>query len=847
MTDSITFLETYGGLKLAKTWQSDGTISSYDKAKNYKVTVKPIESIHDIARLVTKASTLPKYGVIRGTPKEGIDLAHSPKDGEHFDDLPHNWVMFDGDEWTPPEGVDPLSEKAISLWVEQFLPPEFDGINYFWQHSGSAGHPSKAGKLRVHVWFWNKTAYTSAQWRAWADGLDSPAFDISVFQAVQHHFIANPVFEEGQTDPVSQRSGIATGWLELDESDFVIPEVTIMRQKSTSIKNGKFELVDPSKKKGLIGAFHRAYTVEEVLDTFLPGEFEWVTDTRLTWNLSGSGISEGAYVTPDRMHMGKSHGNSDPLKCKLANLWDLVRVHKFGHLDEGLDDFELFDVSSAPSNAAMIALVKADERVMAEVELDNQENLAIAVREAPDKLTSLKTQIDASIDIFGLEALSKTIAVDRAVTDTMRVVLEGVVQDKATSLNGGRKVPIAAVREWLAQPVSDGGFADIGENGALVTIDNVVTVLTEIGATVRYNSMTKEDEIILPGHLFSVDNYSSASLGILFSECVRLGIPANTGLIKNYLTAIADRNLYNPVSTWITSKPWDGVSRLNAMWNTLKVADDKIEIRDMLMKRWFVSAVAHAVESDGIASQGMLVLAGDQGLGKSRWVMSLAPKGFVREGFTLDTKDKDSIFQAVTTWITELAEIDSTFSRQDISSIKAFSTKQWDVLRKPFAPTPSKFARKTGFIGTVNDEEYLYDETGARRFWTIHVFHVDHNHSIDMQQLWAEIYEMYKAGEPYFLSEDELSRLNGHNLMFTAQDSVTQAITMTLNWESDREEWIWSTATDIATRIGIVKPNRAELVKVARTVRNLNGKMGRIGSGHVKLLLVPKTSVGEEF
>lgn len=463
-------------------------------------------------------------------------------------------------------------------------------------------------------------------------------------------------------------------------------------------------------------------------------------------------------------------------------------------------------------------------------------------QQQPSTLDVYRARIAAATDVFALEAIGTEAAQDRAVTETIRALLEQAMHDRSGELNGNRRLPVATVRGWLTPAAGSGGFPDMGENGPLCTIDNVEQVLASMRATVRYNVMTKEDEVLIPGQSFTVDNFFTASLGTVFSECVRQGLPANTSLIKTYINVISDRNQYNPVLTWIQSKPWDGVSRVQALCNTLKVAPGKETMRDMVLRKWLLTAVAAAALPEGVAAQGLLVLTGPQYKGKSRWVMRLAPDGYVKEGFTLDVKDKDLVKQALSSWITELGEVDATFKKSDISALKAFVTKQQDVLRKPFAPAESRFARKTVFVGTVNDEEYLHDPTGNRRFWTVEILDVDHNHSIDMQQLWAEMLVAFEQGEQFWMTREEMERLNDHNLDFTAQDSINQRLLTELDWGSSRETWAWQTATEIALKIGYERPTKADLNRIASTVKGQNGGERRRGHGGVKLLLAPVTN-----
>ena len=88
---------------------------------------------------------------------------------------------------------------------------------------------------------------------------------------------------------------------------------------------------------------------------------------------------------------------------------------------------------------------------------------------------------------------------------------------------------------------------------------------------------------------------------------------------------------------WIDSKPWDGTSRLEAFMDTLVTVESKKQ-KEILLKKWLISCVAAAYEENGVELEGILVLQGAQGLGKTLWFKRLCDyeKGWLLEGATLN-------------------------------------------------------------------------------------------------------------------------------------------------------------------------------------------------------------------
>lgn len=124
------------------------------------------------------------------------------------------------------------------------------------------------------------------------------------------------------------------------------------------------KLQDPTTKDGLIGLFCRAYTIPDVIDTYLSDVYEEGLNGRYTYLLGTT--SNGAVLFEDEKFLHSFHG-SDPAMGRSYNSFDLVRIHLFGHLDEGHKDIKGV---TRPSMQAMLALVSKDERVL---ELQDEE------------------------------------------------------------------------------------------------------------------------------------------------------------------------------------------------------------------------------------------------------------------------------------------------------------------------------------------------------------------------------------------------------------------------------------------------------------------------------------------
>ena len=119
---------------------------------------------------------------------------------------------------------------------------------------------------------------------------------------------------------------------------------------------------DPEGKTGIVGAFCRVYGIEAAMDKFLPGVYESAGEGRYTF---AAGSTAGGAVLYDNGKFLYSHHATDPCGGQLVNAWDMVRLHKFG----GLDDEAKPGTKgiSLPSFKAMAELAQSDEAVSDEL------------------------------------------------------------------------------------------------------------------------------------------------------------------------------------------------------------------------------------------------------------------------------------------------------------------------------------------------------------------------------------------------------------------------------------------------------------------------------------------------
>lgn len=382
----------------------------------------------------------------------------------------------------------------------------------------------------------------------------------------------------------------------------------------------------------------------------------------------------------------------------------------------------------------------------------------------------------------------------------------------------------------------------IGKRGRILPcMENFRAMFDRVGITCRYNVISKEPEIVIPGVTPQKDNQLNVALTHIGSYAERFGIGSAQAM--KFTLAIADENPFNPAALWILSQPWDGVDRLPQFLDSVQTDPESADMKDMLILKWCLSAIAALTQPDGISAHGVLVFQGKQGLGKTHWFKKLVPidMGLSQDGMMLNLSDKDSVSQVCSKWLVELGELESTFKKSDISQLKAFITRQTDIIRMPYDPKPSTFPRRTIFFASVNQVDFLHDETGSRRFWAIKCTGVNWNHGLDMQQVWRQIYEtMYLKGVPWILTAEQQAMLDSSNQHFESIDPLAEIASEYFNWDADQDAWSWKSITAIAEDMLQRTPTKGEVSRVKASIERLNGGKSKIIRGKKLFFIAPK-------
>jgi len=229
--------------------------------------------------------------------------------------------------------------------------------------------------------------------------------------------------------------------------------------------------------------------------------------------------------------------------------------------------------------------------------------------------------------------------------------------------------------------------------------------------------------------------------------------------VMQAVEAIAKENPYHPSKEYLQLGPtWDGTDYMLLLLKAIGGIKDTAglagEALDWVMKtnalalsqltKTLVGAVARTMDP-GCQMDTMLVLKSKQGTKKSSLFRAIAPaRRFSSAHFDFGSKDSRITFMQNT--LIEVAEL-SSMQRKDIGLVKAEITERSDDFRQPYARSMTKNPRWCIMVGSTNDDTFLKDQTGSRRFWVIVVLD-DHKTDIPyvesiIPQVWAQALFLY--------------------------------------------------------------------------------------------------------
>ncbi|HFS8091012.1 TPA: VapE domain-containing protein [Enterobacter hormaechei] len=218
--------------------------------------------------------------------------------------------------------------------------------------------------------------------------------------------------------------------------------------------------------------------------------------------------------------------------------------------------------------------------------------------------------------------------------------------------------------------------------------------------------------------------------------------PVGRELIRDVVLLAADEQPFDSATTWLNGLEWDGVPRIETFYHTHFGTADTPYTRAVSMYMW--TALAGRVLEPGVKADMVPILVGPQGCGKSSGVEALSPDPAFFTEISFAEKDDDLARKMRGRLVAEIGELRG-LNTKELESIKAFVTRTHENWIPKYREFATQFPRRLVFVGTTNEDEFLADKTGNRRWLPVEVSKVDVKAiKTDLLLLWAEARETFK-------------------------------------------------------------------------------------------------------
>lgn len=496
---------------------------------------------------------------------------------------------------------------------------------------------------------------------------------------------------------------------------------------------------DPEDKKGIVGTFCRAYGIESAIETFLSDVYEPAGDGRYTYKLGST--SAGLIIYDDKF--AYSHHGTDPAGGRLCNAFDLVRIHKYGHLDTGKEKSD----QDKASFKAMEEFATKDNAVKHQI--------------ADEKFAEAKFDFAAD--------LPEDTEADDTWIEQLEANTKGEYNNSATNIN-----LIVQNDKYL--------------KGAFKL--NMFDAKRYILRSVPWRKIEAE-EPMRDVDYSGVRNYIECVYGIVSSQ-----------KIDDALALDVEKHSFHPIQEYLNSLKWDEVPRVDTLLIDYFGAADNSYTRAAIRKT--LCAAVTRVFHPGAKFDMVLVLVGKQGTYKSTFVRKLGMDWFSDTFSTF--QGKESFEQLRGAWLVEMAEL-SGLKKAEVETIKQFISKCDDMYRPAYGRTVETYKRQCVFFGTTNDSDFLHDPSGNRRFNPVNIDFDKATKSVrddltqdEVDQIWAEAYYLVKHGEKLYFDDEESELAKESQVEHSAVDERAGLVEKYLerllpkDWDKkdlyDRRSWL---------------------------------------------------------
>lgn len=497
------------------------------------------------------------------------------------------------------------------------------------------------------------------------------------------------------------------------------------KEKKLIVKTSK-QQGNPTQKGGLIGAFCKAYTIQDTINEFLPDVYkESSIPSRYTYCEATTAC--GAIVYDDMFLF--SHHSTDPCSGILVNAFDLLRIHTYGYLDTDADLIS----TAQPSFKECVKFLTTDirtKKIIGQIRLENAKDIF-----------KLKEEVELENEIDPL-----------AWVTALSIDSRGKYLNTLSNINLILKHDDKFKNNLYYDSFSMRGFFKYSLDWR------------PIDKTSHYEKYITDQD------MHNIESYIEFTYGLSLGN----------GRLEKAISIHLQNNKVHPIKDRISAVKWDNEPRINRLLiDYFGVLPTRYS--EEVIRKSMIGAVAR-LYSPGCKFDNVLTLVGGEGQGKSQFFKRLGYDEWFNDSFTMTMlQSKEAFEQVQGSWIIEIPEL-AGMHKQDNDRIKAFLSSSKDKFRPSYGRLAIISPRQCVFFASTNEHGFLKSQNGNRRFWPVTTYTYKPEKKVfDMtdelvDQYWAEALVYYRRGEQLHLTEEVLNQALYEQAKYVEEDPIAIAI-----------------------------------------------------------------------
>ena len=365
-------------------------------------------------------------------------------------------------------------------------------------------------------------------------------------------------------------------------------------------------------------------------------------------------------------------------------------------------------------------------------------------------------------------------------------------------------ITIAEIRQWLTDHVE--------------LIYNVVTDQTMVRNIEHYHADNAAAPSALP---LRKGEYGKAGRGYDTGQCsmvnvqwsvvddrilasLRSQMAVDTGkrVLKSDVYDVIKSDfapLVHPVRDYINAlPPWDGKDRVSELISHIRAEasvpgqtdEEAQEDLRWAFHKWHCATVGCWLD-DHVTNHQVFTVIGKQGIYKTTFFRFLLPpelRAYFWENAHNTFTTKDDRLALAENCLVDIEEVEAT-GQKELSELKSLITTDTIKERRPYARFREAKRRLASLCATGNQQRFLTDETGNRRWLCFKVSHIDdpRTWNIDYQQLYAQLRDEFRSGFRYWFNTEDEQRVERLNQPFRVESDEEQLISMRLRKPQEGE------------------------------------------------------------